>query len=268
MLRAGQTAFALGLLGFGAVGFLYVDFLNALQPVPRGLPGYATLAVSNAAALTLAGVLILLDRAVREAAIALLVGFGLCVALLQVPSAFTDPALLRSPWWIRTFETVALGGGALSLAAMKGEGVQARWLGHGRVLFGVAMPVFGVLHLVYPGSVASLVPPWYPWPLFWAYVTGAAQVAAGVAIASGHVARMASLLAGAMYGLWALTLHVPRIWCRLYGPCDFMGPAGGREGLRPGLTSLFVAVAMCGAAWIVSAGVARQRAPHEPEPGR
>jgi uncharacterized membrane protein len=124
------------------------------------------------------------------------------------------------------------------------------------------MPVFGILHFVYPASVASLIPPWYPWPMFLAYFTGFAQVAGGVAITAGILSRPAAILSGVMYGTWALTLHVPRIWCRFLGPCDFMEAPMGLGAARAGLTSLFVAFAMCGAAWSVSEGIAR-RAAHD-----
>jgi hypothetical protein len=109
----------------------------------------------------------------------------------------------------------------------------------------VALPVFGVLHLVYPESVASLVPPWYPWPMFWAYFTGFAQLAGGVAIVVGILPRPAATLAGVMYGSWALTLHIPRTWCHAFGPCELLPEVAGLQGLRPGLTSLFVASDCC-----------------------
>jgi uncharacterized membrane protein len=128
------------------------------------------------------------------------------------------------------------------------------------------MPVFGVLHLIYPESIAALVPPWYPWPMFWAYFTGVAQVAAGVAIASGVSARPASILAGTMYGMWGLTLHIPRVWCRVAVPCGFVDIPTGFAAARGGLTSLFVAFAMCGSAWIVSAGIAWIREAELTEP--
>ena len=72
----------------------------------------------------------------------------------------------------------------------------------------------------------------------WAWFTGAAHLAAGLAVLTGVKARLAALLAGAMYGSWALILHVPRVMPDI--------------GHRPEMTNLFVAVALCGAAWIVA----------------
>lgn len=265
MLTAGRVLFAAAIFGFGLLCLVYVDFVNALQPVPSWMPGYRVLAIVTGLLLMTAGVAIALNRYAEAAAVALVAMFALWIVLLHVPSAFTNPRLLRSPWWIRTFETVALGGGALTLAALKPP-IRAPWIRIGRVAFGISMPVFGVLHLIYPESVAALVPPWYPWPppLFWAYFTGIAQIAGGVAIASGVLSRWGAILAGAMYGTWGLTLHIPRSWCRLFGPCEFLDAPVSLAGSRGGLTSLCVAFAMCGAAWIVAAAC---RARPQPPPG-
>ncbi|MGH8251236.1 MAG: hypothetical protein ACREVI_11185 [Steroidobacteraceae bacterium] len=79
------------------------------------------------------------------------------IVLLQVPSAFLDPALLRSPWWIRTFESLALAGAALIVAGAATDPLRETWIRAGRIAFGVSLPVFGVLHFVYPENVAALV---------------------------------------------------------------------------------------------------------------
>lgn len=256
MLVAGRVLLSFALIGWGALGLLYGDFVNSLQPVPAWMPAYGVLAILNGLLLIAVGVTLTLDRRTDVAAAAVAAFFASWIVLLHVPSAFTDPALLRSPWWIRTFETLALIGGAVTLAGLNRRPVRGSWIRHGRIAFGVSLPVFGVLHLVYPESVAGLVPPWYPWPMFWAYFTGLAQILGGAAIAIGILPRLAATLAGVMYGTWALTLHIPRSWCRLFGPCELLDvPAVGLMDSRAGLTSLFVAVAMCGAAWIVAGAV-------------
>jgi uncharacterized membrane protein YphA (DoxX/SURF4 family) len=245
------------MVGFGVLSLLYVDFVHQLQPIPAWMPGYRLLAILTGVGLIAAGTAIAVDRNSRIAALAVAAFFSLWIVSLQVPSAFTNPALLRSPWWVRTFESVALIGGAVTLAGLRSDPARVLWLRGARIAFGASLPVFGVLHLIYPESVASLVPPWYPAPMFWAYFTGFAQIAAGLGIAVHVLPRVAAILAGVMYGTWALTLHIPRNWCRLYGPCAFLdAPVVGADSSRPGLTSLFVAFAMCGSAWIVAGGLA------------
>ena len=257
MLRTGRLVFGFAMIGFGLVCLLYVDFLNSLQPVPSWVPGYAALSLVNGVALGAAGLAILADRQSRLAALLLVVFFVSCIILLHVPSAFTQPSLLRSPWWVRTFESVALAAGAATLVGLGDAAGREPWIRNGRIAFGLALPVFGTLHLIYAESTATLVPPWYPWPLFWIYFTGIAQIVGGLAIAVGVLPRLAAILAGAMYGSWAVTLHAPRVWCRLRGPCAFLDAPGGFEASRGGITSLFVAVGMCGAAWLVAGGLTR-----------
>ncbi len=218
MWLAGRAVFGLTMVGFGLVGLSQMDFLTSLQPVPDWVPGYRALAALNGLVLAGAGLAIIVSRAERVTPAAVAILFSSCIVLLHVPSAFTQPALLRSPWWIRTFESVALVAGAMTLAGHAAP-VRRGWIGSSRTAFGLSMPVFGVLHLVYAESTASLVPPWYPWPLFWAYFTGIAQIVGGLAIAMDVWSRPAAMLAGAMYGAWTLTLHLPRVWCRSVGDC-------------------------------------------------
>jgi uncharacterized membrane protein YphA (DoxX/SURF4 family) len=258
MLSTGRVVYATAITGFGVLCLAYVDFVDALQPVPASLPGYGFLAVLTGVLLLGAGLAVMADVRTDAVALALVGMFALWIVLLHVPSAFTDPSLLRSPWWVRTFETSSLAGAALVLAGLASDPVRNSWVRAGRITFGVSLPVFGILHFIYADNVASLVPPWYPWPLFWAYLTGLGHFAAGVAIAAGVLPRLAATLAGVMYGSWVLTLHIPRVWCRAFGPCAFMGEAASSQSPRNGLTSLFVAIGMCGAAWIVAGSLARK----------
>lgn len=252
-LLSGRFIYAIAMLGFGAVCLVYVDFLSSLQPVPESMPGYRALAVVTGVVLVSAGLGILTGIRLQAAALTLVAVFALGIVLLHVPSAFTNPVLLRSPWWIRTFESLAIAGAALILAGTTSDPVRESWVRAGRILFGISLPVFGALHFIYADNVASLVPGWYPWPLFWAYLTGVGHTAAGIAIAAGVGARLAATLAGFMYASWALTLHLARV---MDHPPTYAGD-------RRELTSLFVCVAFWGAAWIVAASVpgkARQSA--------
>jgi uncharacterized membrane protein len=259
MLAVGRTSYAVALVGFGVLCLGYVDFVHQLQPVPSWFPAYVPLALLTGAFLIAVGIALLANLRVTVAASALAIVFASGIVALQVPGAFADPSLLRSPWWIRTFETVALMGAALVLVGLTSP-ARSMWVRRGQIAYGISLPVFGILHLIYPESVAALVPPWYPWPMFWAYLTGLAMICGGLAIATGVLARLAATLAGVMYGSWFLTLHLPRNWCRAFVACEFMGgaPAVGFSGMRAELTSLFVVLGMCGGAWIVAGGLAKR----------
>jgi uncharacterized membrane protein YphA (DoxX/SURF4 family) len=255
VFEAGRAVFGLAMVGFGLVSLTQRAFLTSLQPVPEAMPGYGILAVLTGLVLSAAGLTITVSRGERIGALSVAVVFSGCIAFLHVPSAFTQPELLRSPWWIRTFESVSLVAGAMTLAGVGSTPTRYDWVRGGRIAFGISIPVFGVLHLVYAENVASLVPPWYPWPLFWAYATGVAQIAGGLAIAWNVWSRLAAILAGSMYLGWALTLHAPRVWCRGVGPCPSFDLSAVTQPMIAEVTSLFVAVGMAGAAWLVAGGV-------------
>lgn len=256
LLLPGRVLYAGAMVGFGAVCVAYVDFLNSLQPVPAWLPGYRILAVLTGAVLVIAG--LGTGIKVKPAALALAALFASGIVLLHIPGAVSDPELLRSPFWIRTFESLALAGAALILAGLASHPVRASWLRMGRALFGISLPVFGVLHFIYPASVAALVaaePIPFPWPMFWAYLTGAGHFAAGIAIAFDVMARTAATVAGAMYASWLFALHLPRV---LDNPVarSVENPAG-YAGDRQELTSTLVCLAFWGAAWIVAGSLSK-----------
>jgi uncharacterized membrane protein YphA (DoxX/SURF4 family) len=237
------------LIGFGALSLIYRDFVHNLQPVDllvsAATPGYLPLALLSGAFLIAAGALVLLQIRTFHATLAIAAFLALWVVLLQMPTAFLHPRLLRSPWWIRTFEVIAMSGAAFILAGLAGR--RDRWIAAGRIAFGVSLPVFGVLHLIYGPSTAMLIPAFYPFPLFLAYFTGAAKIAAGAAIAFDRLSRLAALLTALLYAIYALTLHIPR---------QFIDRPP--EAQRAGSTSMFVAIAFCGAA-LIAAGVAQRR---------
>jgi uncharacterized membrane protein YphA (DoxX/SURF4 family) len=203
-------------------------------------------------ALTAAGLAVVADIRIRRVAVGLAGLFAAWLVALQVPSAILDPALLRSQWWVRTFETMALLGASLVLAGLASPPIREPWARVGRLLFGASLPVFGVLHFVYAENVASLVPGFYPWPLFLAYFTGATKSVAGLAITLGVLPRLAAILVAVQYAVYAATLHIPQ---------QFMDHP---DGYQPnGITSLLVAVGFCGAALIVAGSFGPpERAPH------
>lgn len=107
-----------------------------------------------------------------------------------------------------------------------------------RILVAVSLVVFGVQHFIYGGFVATLVPAFMPGRLFWAYFVGVAFVAAAIGILMSMLARPAATMLGVMFFLFVVLLHIPRIIGK---------SSDGNE-----WTSGFVALAMCGGAWILA----------------
>jgi hypothetical protein len=72
----------------------------------------------------------------------------------------------------------------------------------GRFIFAIALVVLGLDHFLFFRFVASLVPPWIPWHLFWAFFCGCAFMAAGVSIATRWMGQLGATLIGTMFLLW------------------------------------------------------------------
>ena len=138
------------------------------------------------------------------------------------------------------FEVLAITSGLFLLAGLSGPRSGKPTLALiSRYAFAVCLPVFGVVHFLYPAVVANWVPRWLPAHLFWAYFTGVAFWAAGLALLSGVLARLASRLFAIMLSSWVLIVHIPRVAAALRDRHEW--------------TTLFVAVALTGIAWIVAA---------------
>ncbi|HMG55788.1 MAG TPA: hypothetical protein VK601_19950 [Kofleriaceae bacterium] len=233
----GRIAFALGIAAIGAQDVLGADFVRGLQPVPGWVPARAALAVMTGAVLVTAGAAIAAGRGVRTAARALTALLGLSLLCLHLPALLGH--LDNGSAWTAAFEVVALTGAAAVIAFPANPAA-------GRIGYGITLPVFGVLHFVFREYTASVIPAWIPGHMFWALATGVAHIAGGAALVLDRRARLAASLLAVMFGTWVVILHAPRVAAH---------PAAGEW------TSLCVALAMCGGAWLL-AGVARPAADH------
>jgi uncharacterized membrane protein len=81
----------------------------------------------------------------------------------------------------------------------------------GPLLFGIAMAVFGADHMVTSRFVASIIPPWIPWCLFWAYFVGVALFAGALSLATTILWRLAAGSFALMFLIFELTMHIPNL---------------------------------------------------------
>jgi uncharacterized membrane protein YphA (DoxX/SURF4 family) len=217
-------------------------YVGRLQPIPDWVPGHAGIAVASGLFLLLVGVAILSGKWARLAATALALMLLLWVVALHLPRIFRVEAA-----WLGIFETFAIFGGTWVLASMlpidgkrhAWDAIVDRGQTLGRLCVGVSLPVFGISHFVYHDFVATWIPTWLGFPQFWAYFTGVAHIAAGVAILTGIVPRLAALLAAIMYGSWVLIVHIPRVAAATHDAFEWNG--------------IFVASALCASALLVAA---------------
>lgn len=114
-----------------------------------------------------------------------------------------------------TFESAKIPSGVHAAFAQK-SGTKQGLAISGRILLAAPMILYSWTHFVYAPFVATFVPPWIPWHLFWAYFCGAALLAAGIAIVLNRVSRLAATLLGVMIAIFILTIHT-RILAHLPG---------------------------------------------------
>jgi len=109
-------------------------------------------------------------------------------------------------------------------------------------LFAALWIVVGVQHFHYAHFVATLVPAWIPWPLFWAYFVGTTFFATALALIVNKLASLATSLLGIMFLLFVLIVHAPRITAALHNANEW--------------TSGFIALAMSGGGLVAAGALA------------
>ena len=176
---------------------------------------------------------------------AALVGAVLAARIVFVYAPMLAANLHDPGPWTSGFEIVGICSGAWALVAISSAGGRLKHSLVVAVRIGLAslLVVVGVQHFMYAQFVATLVQRWMPWHLFWAYFIGVAFFATALALVTGVLTRLATAMLGLMFFLFVFSLHLPRV----------VGAShNGNE-----WTSMFVATAMCGTAWILAGSLGK-----------
>ena len=212
-------------LGFGwrvyglavmAIGLICVALgvFDPGQPAPMTLPDRTLLAYGAAAVMIIAGAGTAWRPTAAWSSAVLAAYFGLVVvAWMDGAVVIAHPAEYGA--YSGGGEQLAIAAGGLIVFAGKARinpVLSARLRRLGWKIFGVCAILFGGAHFIYLNLTVPLIPKWLPpSPTFWAYATGLAQIAAGLAILSGVRARLAAVLLTVMYAAFGVMVHAPML---------------------------------------------------------
>jgi len=225
----------------GLTGLVWGDFAVVWQPDTA--PGQSILGYALPILPLLVGLAMQWRRTVYVSTLVLVGLYALGEIFLDVPRGFAHPSVFVA--WYGVFEHLALAAAAVIICAYSAPLEPAtveRLSKISRLIFGVCLIYFGLAHHFYLANTVSMVPAWLPpGQTFWAYATGAAHVAAGIALISGIYARPAATLLAAMFTVFAILVHAPRI---VSDPHTHMNWAENA-----------VNFALIGSAWVIAASI-------------
>ena len=79
----------------------------------------------------------------------------------------------------------------------------------GPLFYALPIAAFGAEHIMLTPIIASMVPAWIPWHLFWAYFVGACLIAAALSLVTGIQTRLAASLLALLFFLFVVLMDVP-----------------------------------------------------------
>ena len=243
-LQPSLTLYAIGLLGLGVLALVFHDFALGWQPVPAWIPGRTALAYATGLLMLACGAG-LLFRATAVWAARILLPYLILWLLLKIPALFVAPGM--EAVWLGFGEIVMLMSGGWILWAISDN---AAWgsilagitgnagLARAQVAFGLAVLPVGLSHLVYIPETEGFVPAWLPAHTFWAYLTGAGQIACGLGILFRVLPRVAAWCEAGMISVFTLLVWMPMVV--------------SKPGDRGAWTGFFISWIIGAAAWVVA----------------
>ena len=217
----GHLALASGTAGLGLLCLVYGDFAPQWEPVPPWFPWPHAFAYASGAVLLAGSIAVLLPRLASRAALALFAYqlVWLAAEAERFPRHATNLAL-----WLGFGESLAeplaaAVGCFTLLALLVAEAPAARLARVGsrgamrtaEILFGASCVGFGLSHFAYADFTASMIPHWLPARTGLVYFTGACHVAAGLALVTNVIARLAATLEALMLGAFVVLVHLPSL---------------------------------------------------------
>ena len=241
---AGHVVFAAAMIWLGAMGLAKGDFVQVWLPVPKWVPAREALAYLCAFISLASGIGLLWRRTAAVAARVIFASLMVWLLVLRLPNLFYEKPLVLVAW---TFGSTAVMVAAAWVLYVWFAGGDQKGVRIAQVLYGLSLIPFGLAHFMYLDATTVLIPHWLPWPTAWAYFTGAAFIAAGLAVIVGVLGRMAAALSTLQMGLFSVIVWIPRVL------------AGTLSDFQWG--EFVVTWALTAGAWVVTDSYRPQRAP-------
>ena len=101
----------------------------------------------------------------------------------------------------------------LAVIFLRGDWQKARGLDKlilfGPVFYAAPVAVFGTEHFTLTAAVASIIPAWIPWHLYWVYFLGACFIAAALSVVTRIQARFSASMLAPTFFLFVALMHGP-----------------------------------------------------------
>ena len=253
-MKLDRVFFGLGLIGLGILSLVFGDFALQWQPVPEWGSGRTLLAYASGVVMILGGAGLLWRRTAKLSSGVLLVYSLAWVLLLKLPHVVMMP--LQELNWLGFGEIAVIVAGAwVIFAEERGQAESsslkfatgANGVRIARIIFALALIPIGLSHFVYATQTIGFIPTWLPFRPFWAYLTGAGHIAAGLGVLFGIVPRLAAQLEAAMIGVFTALVWVPLV---------VKDPAS-----QLNWTGFFISWTIGAAAWVVAESLTSKRSP-------
>ena len=213
----GRAFFAAIMIWLGVMGLIKGDFVQVWQPVPKWVPAREAVAYLCAVISLACGIGLLWQRTAAVASRVLFASLLVWLLLMRLPNLFFEKPVVLVAW---TFGSTGVMVAAAWVLYARFAGTydrqrfglftDDRGVRIARALYGLSLIPFGLAHFMYLDATTVLIPGWLPWHVAWAYFTGAAFVAAGLAVTADVSARLAAVLVTLQMFLFGLIVWIPR----------------------------------------------------------
>ena len=250
--RIGHWFYGIAIVVYGIQQLWYGNFRSVQLPAWQSyLPLLPVWTYLTGIGLILAGAAIIIGKKAKEAFLLLGCVFLFLFLFVQIPyEIFGDPnSSLHLGVWTNALKGLALSGGAFVMAGTfhKGDSnvssfikLSEKLIPFGPLFFSITMISFGIAHFFYAEGVSTLVPAYFPDPVFWTYLSGVVLISSGMAITLKIRRGAIAMLFSIALWVWLIILHIPRA---IHEPYALRGNE---------VSSCFDALAFCGIAFVIA----------------